>query len=61
MVEQAFETCAQLSHRSIRSHRGMGLGLAVVQRNVEALGARMFVKTALQQGSAFIVTIPIHA
>jgi signal transduction histidine kinase len=61
MIEQAFETCAQLSHRSIRSHRGMGLGLAVVQRNVEALGARMFVKTAPQQGSAFIVTIPIHA
>jgi signal transduction histidine kinase len=61
MVEQAFETCAQLSHRSIRSHRGMGLGLAVVQRNVEALGARMFVKTAPQQGAAFIVTIPIHA
>ena len=28
MVEQAFQTCAQLSHSSIRSHRGMGLGLA---------------------------------
>jgi signal transduction histidine kinase len=61
LVEQAFETCAQLSHSSIRRHRGMGLGLAVVQRNVEALGARMFVKTALQQGSAFTVTIPIRA
>jgi signal transduction histidine kinase len=60
-VDQAFQTCAQLSHSSIRSHRGMGLGLAVVQRNVEALGARMLVKTALQQGSAFIVTIPISA
>jgi signal transduction histidine kinase len=61
LLEQAFKTCAQLSHSSIRSHRGMGLGLAVVQRNVEALGARMLVKTALQQGSAFIVTIPIRA
>ena len=61
LVDQAFQTCAQLSHSSIRSHRGMGLGLAVVQRNVEALGARMSVKTALQQGSAFIVTIPISA
>ena len=49
MVEQAFERCAQLSHRSIRSHRGMGLGLAVVQRNVEALGAKMFVKTRLRR------------
>ena len=59
MLAQAFERCAQLSHSSIRSHRGMGLGLAVVQRNVEALGAKIIVKTALQQGSAFVVIIPI--
>jgi signal transduction histidine kinase len=59
MITQAFETCAQLSHSSIRSHRGMGLGLAVVQRNVEALGAKLIIKTALQQGSAFVVIVPI--
>lgn len=59
LVEQAFKTCAQLSHSSVRSHRGMGLGLAVVQRNVEALGAKIVVKSALQQGSAFVVTVPI--
>jgi len=59
LVAQAFKTCAQLSHSSIRSHRGMGLGLAVVQRNVEALGAKIIVKTAPQQGSAFVVTVPI--
>jgi len=60
LVEQAFKTCAQLSHSSIRSHRGMGLGLAVVQRNVAALGAKIMVKSALQQGSAFLVTVPIE-
>ena len=59
LVAQAFETCAQLSHSSIRSHRGMGLGLAVVQRNVEALGAKLIVKTALHRGSAFVVIVPI--
>ena len=59
MVERAFQTCAQLSHSSIRSHRGMGLGLAVVQRNVEALGAKIIVKTVLQEGSAFVVVVPI--
>jgi signal transduction histidine kinase len=37
----------------------MGLGLAVVQRNVEVLGAKIFVKAALPQGSVFIVIIPI--
>jgi signal transduction histidine kinase len=61
LVSQAFETCAQLSHTSTRSHRGMGLGLAVVQRNVEALGAEIIVRTALLQGSSFVVTIPIHS
>jgi len=59
MVAQAFKPCAQLSHSSIRSHRGMGLGLAVVQRNAEALGAEIIVKTVLHQGSAFIVIVPI--
>ena len=36
-----------------------GLGLAVVQRNVEALGAKIIVKTVLQEGSAFVVVVPI--
>jgi signal transduction histidine kinase len=58
-VAQAFKPCAQLSHSSIRSHRGMGLGLAVVQRNVETLGAEISVRTAPQQGSTFVVRIPI--
>jgi signal transduction histidine kinase len=60
LVAQAFARCAQLSHSSIRTHRGMGLGLAVVQRNAEAIGATIIVKSTLQQGSAFVVTIPIR-
>src|SRR5260370_37333062 len=60
-VDQAFLPCAQLSHSTVRRHRGIGLGLAVVQRNVEALGATIVVKTAPHQGSAFVVSIPIRA
>ena len=60
MVAMAFTRCAQLSHSSIRTHRGMGLGLAVVQRNAEAIGAKIIVKSELSQGSAFVVTIPIR-
>jgi two-component system sensor histidine kinase/response regulator len=59
LVAQAFERCAQLSHTSIRTHRGMGLGLAVVQRNVEAIGAKIVVKSELPQGSSFLVIVPI--
>lgn len=60
MVAQAFKLCAQLSSSSVRKHRGMGLGLAVVHRNAIALGATIAVKSALEQGSVFVVTIPIH-
>ena len=59
MVAQAFKLCAQLSSSSVRKHRGMGLGLAVVRRNAIALGATIAVNSALRQGSVFIVTIPI--
>ena len=59
MVEQAFKSCAQLSHSSIRSHRGMGLGLAVVQRNVQALGGKIIVRNDRPRGSVFVVLIPI--
>jgi signal transduction histidine kinase len=59
MVARAFRPCAQLSSSSVRKHRGMGLGLAVVQKNAIALGAKLAVKSALRQGSLFIVTIPV--
>ncbi len=59
MVARAFKLCAQLSNSSVRTHRGMGLGLAVVQRNAIALGATIVVKGTVCQGSVFIVTIPI--
>jgi two-component system sensor histidine kinase/response regulator len=59
MVARAFKLCAQLSNSSVRRHRGMGLGLAVVRRNAIALGATIAVNSALRQGSVFTVTIPI--
>lgn len=58
-LAQAFAPCAQLSHSSVRRHRGMGLGLAVVHRNAEALGAKVLVKHVLPHGTAFMVTVPI--
>ena len=58
-LAQAFEPCTQLSHSSVRKHRGMGLGLAVVRRNAEALGAKVMVEPVLPHGTNFAVTIPI--
>jgi len=59
MVTQAFEACTQLSNSSERNHRGMGLGLAVVQRNAIALKATVTVHSVLQHGSTFLVAIPL--
>ncbi len=37
----------------------MGLGLAVVQRNAEVLGAEIMVKSEPPKGSSFVVIVPI--
>ena len=40
LIKQAAEPFTQLSRTSARKYRGLGLGLAVVHRNVRALGAQ---------------------
>ncbi len=58
LIKQAAEPFAQLSHSSARKFRGLGLGLAVVHRNVSALGAKLEVSSTPGRGSRFIVRIP---
>ena len=58
LLAAAFEPLVQLSHSSIRRHRGLGLGLAIVQRHLKALGGRLEVESIPGSGSCFKVTIP---
>jgi signal transduction histidine kinase len=58
LLSAAFEPLVQLSNSSIRRHRGLGLGLALVDRNVKSLGARLQVESEPGVGSCFTVTIP---
>jgi signal transduction histidine kinase len=58
LLSSAFEPLVQLSQSSIRNHRGLGLGLMIVQRHLKALGGRMEVESALGIGSCFKITIP---
>lgn len=58
LIKQAAEPFAQLSHSNARKYRGLGLGLAVVHRNVKALGAKLEVSSAPGRGSRFVVRIP---
>ena len=57
-IESAYEPLVQLSRSSIRRHRGMGLGLTVVRRNVAALGGVMEARSTPGVGSTFVVRLP---
>jgi signal transduction histidine kinase len=57
-LARAFEPWTQLSASTTRLHRGLGLGLAVVKRNVGAVGGALTVDSAPDKGSRFTVTIP---
>jgi anti-sigma regulatory factor (Ser/Thr protein kinase) len=58
LIKRAAEPFAQLSNTNSRKYRGIGLGLAVVHRNVQALGAKLEVTSTPGQGSRFVVQIP---
>ena len=58
LIRQAGEPFAQLSQSNSRKYRGIGLGLAVVHRNVSALGAKLEVSSRPGRGSRFVVRIP---
>lgn len=58
LLSSAFEPLVQLSSSSIRRHRGLGLGLAMVRHNVNALGGQLQVESVLGRGSCFKVRIP---
>lgn len=59
LLERAFQPLAQLSSSSTRRHRGLGLGLALVRRHVQSLGATLEVSSSPGNGSSFVVRIPI--
>lgn len=57
-LEDAFAPFVQLSSANSRDYRGLGLGLALVRRNVAALGATLEVKSKRGAGSRFRVRFP---
>ncbi len=54
-----FEKFFRGSQREARVQRGSGLGLAIVRSIVERHGGKVWVESALGQGSTFYVVIPI--
>lgn len=58
LLSHAFDPLVQLSHSSGRQYSGLGLGLAVVQRNLAALGGTLQVESTPNIGSCFAVSVP---
>lgn len=55
---RVFDAFYQLDYSSTREHSGAGLGLAIVQRLVEAHGGSVHVEDNAPQGAVFVVRLP---
>jgi signal transduction histidine kinase len=58
--ELIFREFAQVDASASRLHHGTGLGLAIARKFVELHDGRIWVESALGQGSRFYFTIPIR-
>jgi signal transduction histidine kinase len=57
-IDKIFEPYFTTNHKS-SLHRGTGLGLFIVHKNIEEHGGNIEVKSELGKGTTFIITIPI--
>lgn len=59
LLEEAMRPFAQLSNSSARRYRGLGLGLAVVQRQITAMNGHLDLRPREGGGSVFVATVPV--
>jgi signal transduction histidine kinase len=57
-LERVFDRFYQVEDHMIRRQGGMGLGLSIVKGLVELHGGRVWVESAPDQGSRFVVVLP---
>jgi PAS domain S-box-containing protein len=60
-LPQIFERFRQADPSASRRHGGLGIGLSLVRQLVELHGGRIAVRSAIHEGSTFIVTFPSRA
>jgi signal transduction histidine kinase/ActR/RegA family two-component response regulator len=60
-LDDIFQPFTQVDGSSVRSHGGVGLGLAIVRRLVDTLGGEIAVESGTGLGLAIEVTLPLEA
>lgn len=60
-IVRALEGLSQADPSARRRYRGLGLGLRVATRLIELLGGDLCVRSEANQGTHFIVTLPLRA
>ncbi len=55
-----FQPFTQLDASSTRAHSGTGLGLALTNRLIQLHGGKIWVDSAIAEGSTFSFTFPLH-
>lgn len=58
-LESIFDEFRQIDGSSSRQHEGTGLGLAIVNKLVKMLGGKISVKSEVDKGSCFTLTLPL--
>jgi signal transduction histidine kinase len=59
LLAEAMRPFAQLSNSSARRYRGLGLGLAVVQRQITAMNGQLELRPREGGGSVFVAAVPV--
>jgi signal transduction histidine kinase/CheY-like chemotaxis protein len=59
--EMVFAEFQQIDSSSTRRYEGTGLGLAITKRLVEMHGGKIWLESAVGQGTTFYVTLPVAA
>ena len=55
-----FDPFRQVEGTTTRAHGGIGLGLSIVKRIIDLMGGRIFVQSAVGQGTTFTVILPFE-
>ncbi|HPV07092.1 MAG TPA: ATP-binding protein [Aggregatilineales bacterium] len=59
-IDAIFQPFFQVEEHSIRHVGGLGLGLPIVNHAIAQLGGKMTVESALNEGTTFRLSLPVH-